>query len=1119
MNRLSLPLLFTFVMLQGTLFAQGTASPYYLSIAPSGNPSQPLLVEAGKTVHFAAKAYEALPNTPPREVPCGNLHWTVDPAQFGTISATGDFVANGSSGASLARSGMIIAEAGVGGVFVRASVYAMIGQPTTLNNNCSISGVVTDAKSVPVSGAVVTTMPANSAGLPASSAISDASGRYRIALPPGKWYLKASAAGFLPEYYQNAPDILQATFVQVDTLNKDVTGIDFSLSQGGVVSGSVYALLDNSPISQAIISITGTQGTSPSTAFQYRAISDAAGGYSVGGLPAGMYYVQATAQGYEVSYYLNKHDLISAIPVRVQVDSQTMNIDFHLDKTVIVPPTTYTISGTVKDGNGSPIALATVAAENPVSASPLARRYTTRTANDGSYQLQLPGGPYTVQASAPGFLTEYYDKVRTPDSATLVTVNAATPVRNDIDFRMDRGGVITGRVIASATQSPLEDAFVSIVVSGTAGTPGSSTALAAYQARTDINGIYSISGLGAGNYMVLARKSGFQDQYFDKVSQPQSAAKVVVLENRTTANIDFELSDLPGITGHVVDAISRAPIPGAEVVAEGGGRAVAARADSAGNYRISVPAGSYRVRAVAVKYATEWYNEKSSAQLADNVIVSSGVISGIDFTLDIWNGSISGTVRDTLGNPIANASVQIAMNTVSSSPTVVRYGFSALTRNDGTYTLDGLPPGAYVLSARANGFLIRYFDNVDKPQSASPVSVQSNQAVTGIDFVLQPGASISGKVFDAKTNAAIPYAFVNVRGATGVAAMIGTRTDSAGNYTLSGLSSGDYILFASAYRYTGEYYDNVQDPRLATPVHVSVPAACSGIDFALDQVTGKVKFAGTVSDHATSAVPEYVCIEAVHSQTGSVITTTTNQKGEFEIAADENCVLRAWAIGYAGEYAGQTRHWEESRTPASAAELRFALTPCGESANGIVAGKVLDADTKLGVADVWVYGVDAGGQTYFTTTNGDGTFSLAGPSDGTLTITTSSVAFFSTQNAVSLQGGSSGNVYLQIRRTDATVGVKQPSLPSKLTLAQNYPNPFSSGRPITRISFTIASAAQVRLTVYNLLGDHIATLMNESKATGSYHVDWDAAGFPSGIYLYKLETGGNTITRRMTLLK
>ncbi len=89
-------------------------------------------------------------------------------------------------------------------------------------------------------------------------------------------------------------------------------------------------------------------------------------------------------------------------------------------------------------------------------------------------------------------------------------------------------------------------------------------------------------------------------------------------------------------------------------------------------------------------------------------------------------------------------------------------------------------------------------------------------------------------------------------------------------------------------------------------------------------------------------------------------------------------------------------------------------------------------------------------------------------------------------------------------------------VPLQFKLLQNYPNPFN---PTTVISFTIPKASNVTLKVYDLLGREVATLVNGFKTAREYHVDFNASSLASGVYIYQLQYGDQSITKKMVLLK
>ena len=89
-------------------------------------------------------------------------------------------------------------------------------------------------------------------------------------------------------------------------------------------------------------------------------------------------------------------------------------------------------------------------------------------------------------------------------------------------------------------------------------------------------------------------------------------------------------------------------------------------------------------------------------------------------------------------------------------------------------------------------------------------------------------------------------------------------------------------------------------------------------------------------------------------------------------------------------------------------------------------------------------------------------------------------------------------------------------LPNAYALHPNFPNPFN---PTTTIRYDVKQAGQVQLTIFNLLGQKVASVMDRQHLPGSYTVLWNAAGLSSGVYLCRMEAGGFTQTRKLVLLK
>ncbi len=88
--------------------------------------------------------------------------------------------------------------------------------------------------------------------------------------------------------------------------------------------------------------------------------------------------------------------------------------------------------------------------------------------------------------------------------------------------------------------------------------------------------------------------------------------------------------------------------------------------------------------------------------------------------------------------------------------------------------------------------------------------------------------------------------------------------------------------------------------------------------------------------------------------------------------------------------------------------------------------------------------------------------------------------------------------------------------PKKFELSQNYPNPFN---PATTIRFSLPEAGNVKLTLFNILGQEVKTLVNEFKESGVHTINFNASELNSGVYIYKIEAGSFVQTRKMTLIK
>ena len=148
---------------------------------------------------------------------------------------------------------------------------------------------------------------------------------------------------------------------------------------------------------------------------------------------------------------------------------------------------------------------------------------------------------------------------------------------------------------------------------------------------------------------------------------------------------------------------------------------------------------------------------------------------------------------------------------------------------------------------------------------------------------------------------------------------------------------------------------------------------------------------------------------------------------------------------------------------------------------------------------------------FFFSDNGD---SLGSRNDGltnlnihTLTIDNNNYVYAGTDNGVWRR---------PLSQIVTSAGETSIPLPSDFFLAQNYSNPFN---PSTLIQFSIPHSQFTILTVYDVLGREVATLVNEVKQPGTYTVKWDASGNSSGMYFYRIQAGDFVATRKLMVLR
>lgn len=376
----------------------------------------------------------------------------------------------------------------------------------------------------------------------------------------------------------------------------------------------------------------------------------------------------------------------------------------------------------------------------------------------------------------------------------------------------------------------------------------------------EVSGAYTLTGLQPGAYYLQITNTAGQDHIQEWWAAPASvnaydcadAQTVTVTEGQDTAGIDFQLEVGGHIAGTVYQSDGTTPLSNVSIdlVADactGEGWQPGGTSDANGDYFIrSLPPGAYYLRSNTIGggqgYLVEWWAsgastpDCSSAQPVATAI--GGTYSGIDFQLDL-GATISGTVyREGTSTPLANVGINLfAEKCGVPSP-------GAISLENGTYSIWGLPPGTYYLQTWGDAYESEWWTSgggTTDCNGAQGITVSSGQTVTAVDFSLAPYASISGTLRDVTGAPLEGVCLTALTETCGGGASFAAITAADGTYRIEGLPAGDYYLVTDAGcggqgNFADEWYDDIalENCEQAAAVPVAAQQAVTGVDFVLE---------------------------------------------------------------------------------------------------------------------------------------------------------------------------------------------------------------------------------------------------------------------------------------------
>jgi hypothetical protein len=285
----------------------------------------------------------------------------------------------------------------------------------------------------------------------------------------------------------------------------------------------------------------------------------------------------------------------------------------------------------------------------------------------------------------------------------------------------------------------------------------------------------------------------------------------------------------------------------------------------------------------------------------------------------------------------------------------------------------------------------------------------------------------------------------------------------------------------------------------ATEITIPMSAKTTGGTFLREQPSTQIEF--TLSSAVNNALLDKAAILQFHPE-------ATSDWDRFDLAKLGSLNSSAGLLYFVGERAGETIAKAQDSQSISIVDL--LEIPMDVAIYGLSGEVFIEWPVMSNISD-------------------DLTFSLVDNHKGTIVVLEEGGRYtFSVDSRAKSAGnaikpgqeftitGIAPRFILRAERVGTTSVNPAVELPQSIALDQNYPNPFN---PTTRINYQVPASGLVRVAVYDLLGREVAVLVDGAVQAGSQFVNFDASALSSGVYIYRLSAGGQTLTRKMTLVK
>ncbi|RED66237.1 MSCRAMM family protein [Cohnella lupini] len=657
-----------------------------------------------------------------------------------------------------------------------------------------LTGTVTSTSNQPIPGAVITVRADNAQGPVVFKAIADSDGRYLVpnVAAPGNYTFVAAAPGF------------QSNFCGT-SIESDITkNCDIILEPN---PGTVTGLITNAQSGEALtaeaieVRILNLFGVIVGSVF-----TDQSGRYLTPGLAPGSYGIVVTNSGFQtgIASAIVKSDEPLSVDIALLPEPGSLN-GFIADAITALPIPGANVQVLAEDGtligrsitdlqggflvtglppgNYTVVAAASLYRTGLNGAVVLSNISTTvplaLTANPGSIRGN-------IEPSVFGIVIQLYNA-----NHTFIATVASNPQEGFLFPNLAPGnyslsaiapGFAEGRTGVRVTAEKETSAFITMLpnpatITGTITGEDTEPIVNATVRVTDIND--SLLGIGStnafGNYSIGNLRPGNQAVMVSAPRFGNINGGITLAPGGTVTGVNFALTPNPGsITGQIMNLSTGEVISGASVVLRAsdvtGLQVKNTTSSPFGNFVLSdLAPGPYVLLAAAEGFA--------SHQIG--VVVLSEQSVRADVSLDLTLGNVNGTVTTDTFAPI---SVNVQIKVLTRAGLIIT---TLIANQDGTFTLDNLLPGNYILSASADGFITTV-------TSVQVIGGQNAQAV--IRLPASP-ASINGRVLNTVTRIGLQGSLVTVKNTVGIILGRGF-SDSSGFFAIEGLPSGSLYLTA-----------------------------------------------------------------------------------------------------------------------------------------------------------------------------------------------------------------------------------------------------------------------------------------------------------------------------------